>query len=100
MLQESTNRALQDQRQLRASYDRLLAAFGAKCTALKGAQDSSAEAHEQFRKQLTVRKSCRADCAFCRFKPVHIKNDLATVLSSVSSTVRLTYCCPGIGWRN
>eukprot|EP01043_Picozoa_sp_COSAG02_P027692 COSAG02_NODE_1645_length_11523_cov_10.783876_8_plen_144_part_00 len=64
VLQETTNRALQEHRQLRASYDRLLAAFGAKCAALKGAQDSITEAHEQFRKQLTVR-------TFGELTPVH-----------------------------
>jgi hypothetical protein len=60
VLQESTNRALQEQRQLRTSYDRLLAAFGAKCTALQSAQDRSTEAHEHFRKQLSVRQIAEA----------------------------------------
>lgn len=46
---------LQEQRQLRTSYDRLLAAFSAKCAALQRTQNSNAEAHEQFRKKLTVR---------------------------------------------
>ena len=86
VLQESINRALQEQRQLRASYDRLLAAFAAKCAALKGAQDSSTDAHEQFRKQLAVR-------TFSEFASVHNCHKYCHSMFTAD-------CCPGVGWRN
>ena len=55
--QDRASRALQGQTQLVASYDRLLAAFSAKCASLRMGQESSALAHEQFREKLTVRSS-------------------------------------------
>lgn len=51
---DRVNAAWKRQRQLQASYDRLLAAFAAKCASLTTAQDAGSEAHEKHREQLVT----------------------------------------------